>query len=228
MRRDVDDVPVAQARSWRRIDLQTVSSRLNAFTYKRDLRRATSAFVALGLLLRFARYLADFPLWTDELRLAANLIDPDFSRLGRPLGYAQVCPVGFLAIETVVVRLVGYSTWSLRLVPLISALGSVVLFRHVAGRVLSGLPLLLAVASFSVSWWPIDFAAEVKPYATDLFVARLACLTGRHGSELVAAARAGCLALGVDGGRRRGGASLAAFGVRDRGMRPGAPTFGLA
>jgi hypothetical protein len=135
------------------------------------LRRATTAFVALGLLLRVVRYLADFPPWCDELRLAANLIDLGYYDLGRPLRYAQACPVGFVAVEATAVRLLGFSTWSLRLVPLASALAGVVLFRHVAGRVLGGLPLLLAVATFSVSWWPVGFAAEVKPYATDLFVA---------------------------------------------------------
>jgi hypothetical protein len=126
--------------------------------------------VALGVLLRLARYMADFPLWCDELRLAANLIDLDFSKLGRPLSHAQVCPVGFLAVETTIVRLLGFSTWSLRLFPLSCALASVFVFRHVAGRILSGLPLLIAVASFCVSWFPIGYAAEVKPYASDLFL----------------------------------------------------------
>ncbi|MFO0949918.1 MAG: hypothetical protein U0835_01960 [Isosphaeraceae bacterium] len=134
------------------------------------LRHATTAFVAVGLLLRLVRYLAGFPMWCDELRLAANVIDLGYSDLGRPLRYAQVCPVGFLAVEISAVRLLGFSTWSLRLAPLLGSLASVVLFRHVAGRLLSGLPLLLAVGTFSVSWWPVGFAAEVKPYATDLFV----------------------------------------------------------
>jgi hypothetical protein len=137
---------------------------------ERFLRRATTAFVALGLLLRAFRYLADFPLWCDEAHLAANLVDLGFKDLGRPLRYAQVCPVGFVAVETMAIHLFRFSTWALRMAPLSSALASVVLFRHVAGRILSGLPLLIAVATFSVSWWPIVFAAEVKPYATDLFV----------------------------------------------------------
>ena len=135
------------------------------------LRRATAAFVVLGLLLRVFRYLSDLPLWCDESRLAANLIDLAYGDLGKPLRYAQTCPIGFLAVETTAVRLLGFSTWSLRLAAFVSSLASVALFRHVAGRVLSGLPLLLAVAVFSVSWWPIEFAAEVKPYATDLLLA---------------------------------------------------------
>ena len=91
------------------------------------LQRATKAFVALGLLLRVLRYLVDYPLWCDEARLAANLIDFGYRDLGRPLSHAQVCPVGFMAVETTVVHLLGFSTRSLRLVPLASALASVVL-----------------------------------------------------------------------------------------------------
>jgi hypothetical protein len=143
---------------------------LDALGNGRWFQWATTAFVVLGLLLRVFRYLADFSFWCDETSLAANLIDFGYQDLGRPLSFAQACPIGFLAIEASAVHLFGFSTWSLRLAPVLSALASVVLFRHVAGRLLSGLGLLLAVAIFSVSWWPIGFAGEVKPYASDLFV----------------------------------------------------------
>lgn len=137
------------------------------------IRRATMGFVVLGLALRAFRYLSDFPLWCDESRLAANLIalaDGEAGFFG-PLRYAQTAPVGFLVVETGVIELIGFSTWSLRLVPLLCALASVLLFRHVAGRLLSGYALLFAVAIFAVSWWPLGFAAEVKPYASDLLIA---------------------------------------------------------
>ncbi len=137
------------------------------------VRQATAAFLILGLVLRLFRYLSDFPLWCDESRLAANLIDladGEGSFFG-PLRYAQTAPVGFLAVETMVIRLLGFSTWSLRLFPLLSALASVLLFRHLAGRILTGYALLFAVAIFAVSWWPLGFSSEVKPYASDLLIA---------------------------------------------------------
>jgi hypothetical protein len=137
----------------------------------RFVARATTAFVVLGLLLRLLRYLMDYPLWCDESRLAANLVDSGFADLGKPLRYAQVAPVGYLAVEMALIDLLGFSTRSLRLFALVCSLTSVLVFRHVAGRLVSGLPALLAVAIFAVSWWPITFSAEVKPYAGDLFVA---------------------------------------------------------
>lgn len=140
------------------------------------LRTATTAFVVLGVLLRLFRYLADFPLWCDEMRVAANLIDLRFGDLGKPLRYQQVAPLGFLALQIGAVKLLGFSTWSLRLVPAASAIASVFVFRHLAGRLLDGVALLVAMAMFAVAFWPIAFAGEVKPYAGDLLIS-LAILT---------------------------------------------------
>src|SRR5262249_28189153 len=83
--------------------------------------------------------------------------------------YRQVGPLLFLAIELTSVKLLGFSELSLRLFPAICGVASVPLFWHVARRLLQGVPLLLAVAIFAVSGWPLRFGAAVKPYASDLF-----------------------------------------------------------
>jgi hypothetical protein len=139
----------------------------------RWLERATWTFVGLGVLLRVVRYLMDYPLWWDEAFLAANFLRRGYLDLLRPLDYSQVCPILFLWIELTVVKLAGFSEWALRLFPLACAGASVVVFRHVAGRVVRGVPLLLAVGIFAVSFHPIRHAADVKPYASDLLVALL-------------------------------------------------------
>ena len=137
----------------------------------RWLERASWAFVGLGVLLRVARYLMNYPLWWDEAFVAVNFIRRDYIDLLRPLDYGQVCPILFLWCELAIVKLVGFSEWSLRFFPLICAVASVVLFRHVASRIVRGLPLLLAVAIFATSFHPILHAADVKPYASDLLAA---------------------------------------------------------
>jgi hypothetical protein len=133
--------------------------------------RATAGFVALGVLLRVARYLLNFPLWCDETMLAANFLDRGYADLFRPLDYRQVGPILFLVIELTSVKLLGFSELSLRLFPAACGVASMALFRHAAGRVLGGVPLLLAVAVFAVAGWPLRYVAEVKPYASDLFAA---------------------------------------------------------
>ena len=97
-------------------------------------------FVGLGVLLRVARYLMDYPLWWDEAFLAVNFIRRGYLDLLRPLDYGQVCPILFLWTELTVVKLAGFSEWSLRLFPLACAGASVVVFRHVASRVVRGVP----------------------------------------------------------------------------------------
>jgi hypothetical protein len=133
---------------------------------------ATMGFVALGIWLRVARYLLNFPLWCDETMLAANFLDKSYSDLlFHTLDYRQIGPILFLLIELTSVKVLGFSELSLRLFPALCGIASVPLFRHVAGRVLGGVPLLMAVAVFAVSGWPLRYVAEVKPYASDLFVA---------------------------------------------------------
>ena len=133
--------------------------------------RATLGFVGLGVLIRVVRYLLRFPLWCDESMLAANFLDRGFLDMLRPLDYRQVSPLLFRFVELASVRLFGFSEFGLRLFPFLCGVAGVLLFRRVAGRVVSGVPLMLAVGVFAVAGWPLRYSAEVKPYASDLFVA---------------------------------------------------------
>jgi hypothetical protein len=135
--------------------------------------RAAWLFVGLGVVLRLARYLLDFPLWCDEYQLAANLLVRGFSDLLKPLDHNQVAPIGFLWIESAAVRLLGFSELSLRLFPALCGIAGVCLFRHVASQLLRGVPFVLAVAIFAVAYYPIRHSAEVKPYSSDLFLSLL-------------------------------------------------------
>jgi hypothetical protein len=135
------------------------------------LSQATWAFIALGVLLRVFRYALNYPLWGDESYVAANLIGRGYLDLLRPLDFAQVCPLLFLWIEHAIVANAGFSEWSLRLFPMVCSVASVPLFAYTASRVVRGVPLLLAVAIFAISFHPVRHAAEVKPYASDLLVA---------------------------------------------------------
>ncbi len=132
---------------------------------------AALGFVALGVMLRLVRYLLNFPLWCDETMLAANLLDRSYLELLQPLDYRQVCPVLFLFIELTAVKLLGFSEFSLRLFPFACGVASVFVFWHVARRLLRGEALVCALAVFAVSNWPLRYAGEVKPYASDLFIA---------------------------------------------------------
>ncbi len=139
--------------------------------------RLVWACIALAIAARAVRFLLRFPLWEDECFLAANFIDRGYSDLLEPLNYHQVAPLAFLWIELTAVKLFGFNEWSLRLWPFLCSIGSLLLFRHLAARLLSGLPLVLAVAAFALNYSGVRYAAEAKPYGPDQFVALvLLCL----------------------------------------------------
>ena len=111
-----------------------------------------------------------FPLWEDEAFLSANFLHGGFRELTGPLDYYQVCPLGFLWVQRAVVGLLGFNEYTLRLVPLVCGLASLFLFRRLAGRLLRGTALVLAVAIFSVSYPCIRYSVEAKQYGVELFV----------------------------------------------------------
>ena len=169
--RDLPDARLVRHPSIRSLDLYLPSYEPTDGHSSLTVARATWAFVGLGLILRLGAFLLDFPLWWDEAFVAVNFLRRDYLDLARPLDYGQVGPLLFLWSELACVKLLGFSEWSLRLSPLLGALGSVVLFRSVASRLLEGRAMLLSVGVFAVSIHPIRHAADVKPYAADLLVA---------------------------------------------------------
>ena len=131
------------------------------------------AFVVLGVAWRVARYAMGQPLWGDEAFLAVNLLARDFAGLLRPLDYHQIAPVAFLWAVRAVVRSLGASEWSLRLIPFASGLVSLGLFVGLARRTLDRRSALLAVGIFAASYYPVRHSSEIKPYATDLLFSLL-------------------------------------------------------
>jgi len=137
----------------------------------RRQRQLIWALLIVGLLARAVRYFLRFPLWDDECFLMANLLDRGYGELTQPLNYWQICPVGFLWLELTLVRLLGFSEYVLRLPSFICGVAGLFLFRHVAGRLLRGSALVLAVGVFAVAYPLIRYSAEAKPYPLDMFLA---------------------------------------------------------
>jgi hypothetical protein len=136
-----------------------------------QLNRWVLAFVVLGLAARCIRYFLRFPLWEDECFLCANLIDRDFAGLLEPLNYRQAAPLLFLWMQLAITKVFGFNEMALRLVPFLAGIGSILLFWRLVVRCLDGVPRLLAMAVFSVTYATIRYSAEAKPYGLDLFVA---------------------------------------------------------
>lgn len=124
-----------------------------------------------GFLWRLARYFLNLPIWGDEAMLAISLLTRDFSGMVHPLEYGQIAPVGFMWAELAVVRLLGISEWSLRMMPFAASLLSLLIFWRFAFEILDRRSALLATAIFASAYYVVRHGAEIKPYSTDLFVA---------------------------------------------------------
>jgi hypothetical protein len=135
--------------------------------------RLVWAFLWLGVAARAVRYFLRFPLWEDECFVSYNLIDRGFVELMSPLDYHQVAPLLFLWAQLAVVKVLGFAELPLRLLAFAGGIGSLFLFRHVAGRLLTGTSLVAAMAVFAVAYPGVRYSAEAKPYGIDLFVSLL-------------------------------------------------------
>ncbi len=133
--------------------------------------RITWLFVILGIAACTVRFGLRFPLWHDESFLAINFARRDFAGILQPLEYHQVAPPLFLLAQMLVIRIAGFTEWTLRFIPFVCMVASFVLFRRLARHVLDRRAFVFAVAIFSVSYWLIRYSAEAKPYAVDVLVA---------------------------------------------------------
>ena len=133
--------------------------------------------VALGVLgaaLRLWQYSAGASLWADEANLALNIVDRPLGRLLGPLDYRQMAPPGWLLLQKAAITLFGDGEHALRLIPLLGSLATLPLAWHVARRILRpGVEPALALGLVATAVPLIFFAAQVKPYATDVAAALL-------------------------------------------------------
>jgi len=155
--------------------------------------------VAVGAVLRIRLYLANRSLWSDEARLALNLVDRSFAGLWQPLDWRQGAPVGFLMLQKSVICLLGSSEYALRLIPLLCGIASLVWFYFLAKKILDPGAVLVGLAMMSLSKGLIDYSAEVKQYSMDVLVALV-----------ILAATVRCFQVDAPGDKRRG---LVVWGV---------------
>lgn len=137
-------------------------------------------FLLLGIAWRCWRYFLQFPIWPDEAFVCLNLPDNTFSGLAEPLRFIQVAPYLFLCTELSALRLLGPSELSLRLVSLLASVLALLLFSRLARRLLDRDAALLATAMLAVSYFCVQYSAEVKPYALDLLASVVLLLLGER------------------------------------------------
>lgn len=155
--------------------LRALPARLAAATPRsRDRSRGQrylpwpTGFVLLAAAIELRAYAFNRSLWLDEASVALNITHRGYRALTEPLALSQAAPIGWLWLEHAAVQAFGPHEQALRLLPVLSGLVSLLLFRRIAQQMLSRPGAAVAVALFAVSPFVLAYATEVKPYATDV------------------------------------------------------------
>jgi len=139
---------------------------------------ASSAALAIGIILRLRDLLADRSLSQDEAQLALNIINRPFGRLFGQLDFNQAAPEGFLAVQKVVTQALGDSEYALRLFPFVAGTLALVLIFFLARLVVSPLAVPLSVGLFALSEPLIAYTTYNKQYAIDVLMTVVVLLAG--------------------------------------------------
>lgn len=143
--------------------------------------------ISVGLGLRLWHYLENRSLWREEAKYAVSILSRSFKEI---FYYIQVVPdqsldaLGFYLTEKAAVVLFGPSEYALRLYPLICSVISLFLFFHLAKLYLKPKTALIALGFFACSDALIYFAAEVKPYSSDVMMCLILLLNFERARRL--------------------------------------------
>jgi hypothetical protein len=136
------------------------------------IRLTVAAMAVAAIALRAIQYFSNTSLSLDESALSLNILNRSYSGLLHQLDFGQGAPPLFLFGEKASVQLFGDSEYSLRALPFIAGIGSVLLFIPFARKFLPAddTVQLIAVALFGSSTILLLYSATVKPYSLDVVV----------------------------------------------------------
>src|SRR6516225_3417873 len=100
-------------------------------------RKLVLALLALGLALRGFHYLRGRADWHDDAALVVNVLSLGFGDLLGPLRFHEAAPPLFLWLLKAASLVLGDGSLSLRLVPFLASVASLLLLARVASRLLA-------------------------------------------------------------------------------------------
>jgi hypothetical protein len=127
------------------------------------------AVVLLVVAYEIHRWLGAAPLWLDEETIALNVRDRSLTDLGGTLWLGQSAPLGWLILVGMVIRAVGTSELTLRLVPLFFGIALLATALWVGRRWFGLLGALTLAWLCGFSQWLSHFTWEAKHYTADAF-----------------------------------------------------------
>lgn len=128
--------------------------------------------ILLGVLLRLKCLLANPSLWHDECALAWNVKFKNYGDFFGILRFLQVVPPLFLVATKLVTKIFGFSEISLRLLPFLTGVGSLIAFYFLAVKTIKNKVVALwAVFFLAINQPLINYSYEFRSYGLDAFFA---------------------------------------------------------
>src|SRR5574344_42081 len=90
----------------------------------------------IAIVLRLKTFLIGRPLWHDECSLSLSIVDRTFGGIFLPLEQSQKAPIGFMLISKLVTSILGIKEFSLRLLPFLSGIVSILIFYLFSKKIL--------------------------------------------------------------------------------------------
>lgn len=139
--------------------------------------RKHAFLICIGLIfvfafvLRLKTYLLANALWHDEYALVGSILTRGIFSLLQPLEYEQKAPAIFMILNKSVYYCLGMNVLSLKVVPMLSGLFSVILFYFLSKEILKNkINIVVANLLFAINWQLIYWAQKFKPYSSDVFL----------------------------------------------------------
>lgn len=126
--------------------------------------------IFVGAVTRIIVWFQNRNLFIDEANVARNIYERNLAGLARPLSYEQYAPPVFLWITKISASLFGYSEMALRVMPILSGIGALIMLFYLLRECTSYKALWYPLALMAVSYILIRYSSELKQYMTDAFV----------------------------------------------------------
>lgn len=121
-------------------------------------------------IIRIAVYFCDRSLIIDEANLARNIIEKNYLAFFSSLDYEQYAPPLFLCLEKMFVELFGVSSMSLRFIPFLSSILSILLFYKIITKYIPSNFRFFPILIFSIGLLFSRYGTELKQYSTDVLI----------------------------------------------------------
>lgn len=137
-------------------------------------------FIA-GIYIRARYYLANAPMWLDEIMLASSFSNRTFSEIFLPLDAFQKAPPLFCFFVLTLSKLFGFNELTLRFIPFLLNIASIFAFFFLLKEnIKNKIGVLAGLFMFTFCVPLVYFSAEFKPYGCDVFFAILLLLAHKH------------------------------------------------